>query len=279
MFNLRVFFAGLFIICVSAGLPNDRSAAEEIIQGTLIANHLGTVSSEITGERAIRVMERPVQEGDRVKKGQLLAKLSTVQLVAALNVILSSIDEAKALVGVAESNLAGAQLRFNREAGLRNSVSFRRARYEDSEVALISAKSELQSAQSVARLRVAEADRIKLEIRLAEILAPYNGVVVDILTNVGASVTQNNPHILKMLDTSRIEIEVAVLPIDLARFPMGRELRYSLRNNEIYTAKVRAILPSLDNNKERALVRLELSPDKIPRFLTDQLPVQVYLKN
>lgn len=276
LFPVRI-LVGTMVIWGAVFIQPDKITAQESIQGRFIANHLGTVSSEITGERAIRVTELLAREGDKVKKGQLLAKLSTVQLIAARSVVSSSIEEAKALVGVSESNLVGAQLRFNREAGLKNSASFRRAKFEDAEVDLLRAKSALKSAQSVVELRNAEAERIDLEISLANIFAPFEGIVVKFLTNVGASVTQGNPHILEMLNVSRIEIEIEIPLEKLSRFPIGKEVSYSVKNGKKYGAKVRAILPTLSQDRQKALVRLELDKNNLPPFYSDQLPVNVHL--
>ena len=200
------------------------SDADKSLKGRLIANHIGKVSSEITGERTVRIQKLLVREGDRVKKGELLAQLSTEQLIADRSVAMSSLQAAEAMVGVAKSNLAGAKMRYDRQAGLENSAAFRRAAFEDAQVSLQTAESQLRRAENVVSVRKAEVERIELEIRLADILAPYDGIVMDVLTSVGAAVTQTKPDILMLLDLSRVEIE---LPISLARaseFQPGRSL-------------------------------------------------------
>jgi len=58
------------------------SFAEEQIEGKLVANVIGKISSQTTGERSVRVEEVLVRKGDRVKKGELLARLSVQQLKA-----------------------------------------------------------------------------------------------------------------------------------------------------------------------------------------------------
>lgn len=155
-----------------------------------------TVSSVITGERSVRVAKLSVGKGDKVKKGDVLAVLSTQQLEADKLVAMSSLEEAKALVKVAKARLAGAKLVFDRQAALKQSVSFRRADFEDAEVALQLAESNLALAESTVNRQKAEVDRIDLEIQLATIRAPFEGSVVKLLTNVGATVTQRNPNIL-----------------------------------------------------------------------------------
>lgn len=270
---------GAFVLGISLGFCPSYLHAGETIEGKLVAKHVGKVSSEITGERAIRVQELPVREGDRVKKGDVLARLSTQQLTADRTVALSLLEEAEATVGVAESDLVGAKLVFNRQAGLIKSDAFRRADYEDAEVALHAAESELSRAQANVKRRKAEIQRIDLEISLANIVAPYDGIVVKVLTNIGASVTQADPHILELLDSTRAEIELEVPLNKLSRFQVGRELSYELENGEKYPARVRTILPKFRNKKNAKLVRLELQSGDVPPIYSDQQLVKVYLDN
>ncbi len=270
---------GAFVLGLSLGFCPSYLHADETIEGKIVAKYVGKVSSEITGERAIRVEELPVRVGDRIKKGDVLARLSTKQLTADRTVALRLLEEAEATIGVAESDLAGAKLVFNRQAGLIKSDAFRRADYEDAEVALRAAESELSRAQANAKRRKAEVQRIELEISLANIVGAYDGIVVKVLTNVGASVTQANPHILELLDSTRAEIEVEVPPNKLSRFQVGRELSYELENGEKYLAKVRTILPKLSNKKNTRLIRLELKSGDVPPIYSDRQLVKVYLDN
>ena len=253
--------------------------AEETIEGKLVADHVGRVSSEITGERSIRVQDLLVREGDRVRKGDVLARLSAEQLTADRAVAFGTFGEAEALVGVAKSRLELAKLTYNRQVGLKGSPSFRRATFEDAEVALRAAKSELKSAESSARSRKAEVERIELEIRRATIVAPYDGIVFKILTNVGASVTQKSPDLLELLDLTRVEIEVEIPSRDVSVFPIGRNVFYAYDGSDKYPAKVRAILPTLNDENRNRVMRLQVSAENIPLTFYNQQPVKIFLVN
>ncbi len=253
--------------------------AEETIKGKLVADHVGRVSSEITGERSIRVQDLLVREGDRVRTGDVLARLSAEQLTADRAVALGAFEEAEALVDVAKSRLELAELTYNRQVGLKGSPSFRRASFEDAEVALRTAKSELKSAKSSARSRKAQVERIELDIRRATIVAPYDGIVFKILTNVGASVTQKSPDLLELLDLTRVEIEVEIPSRDVSNFPIGRNVFYAFDGGDKHSAKVRAILPSLNDENRNQVVRLQVSAHNIPLTFYNRQPVKIFLEN
>ena len=255
----RLLVATLAVVLVQA-----EAIAQETFKGVIVAKQVGKVSSQLTGERSVRVQELSVRVGDRVKKGDPIAKLSTEQLEADRKVADGAYEEAKALVTVAESRVTGADLVLGRQKKLRKSTSFQRSAFEDAEVAVKTAQANLQSARGVAARRKAEVERIALEIRLADIKAPYDGIVTSIAASVGAAVTQRNPDLVQLLDLSRVEIEVAVPPAKLALFSAGKAVKFNTSNGAKGEAKVRAIMSVLAQNKRDRVVRMMLAdPGKL----------------
>ncbi|MEM9356377.1 MAG: efflux RND transporter periplasmic adaptor subunit [Pseudomonadota bacterium] len=264
MTSISACFRRILLGTIAVVLMNAQAIAEETFKGVIVAKQVGKVSSQLTGERSVRVQELNVRVGDRVKKGDLIAKLSTEQLEADRKVADASHEEAKALVAVAESRVKGAQLVLGRQERLRKSTSFQRSAFEDAEVALQTAEASLQSARGVAARRKAEVDRIALEISLADIIAPYDGIITNISANVGAAVTQRNPDLVQLLDLSRVEIEVAVPQSKLALFSAGKIVKFNSDNGAKGEAKVRAIMSVLAKNKRDRVVRLTLAePGKL----------------
>ena len=273
-----IFSRALFL---SLGLASHSTVvcAQTIIEGQLIADQIGTISSPLTGERSVRVEAVPVRKGDRLKKGDQMALLSTLQLMADRLVAQRAFEEAEALTDVAESNVAAAELTYRRQADLKGSPSFRRAAFEDAEVALAAAKSQLRSAESSAKRQQAEVERIDLEIRLAKILAPYDGIVLEVLKNVGSTVTQRDPHLFRFLDLSRVEIEVQGSKKEMEPFQPGLKISYAIADGEKLTGQVRAILPNLGQRPQSWLARIELDSSRLPSLIHHRQPVKVYLAN
>ena len=270
--NLRVLVMSM---ALASCLP--LAHAGEVIKGRLIADLVGKVSTEMTGERSVRIKEMLVRKGDRVRKGDLLARLSSLQLKADRLVAQRALEEAQAGIGAAKSNLAGAKLVYMRQARLKESPSFRRASFEDAEVAFRTAESRLLSAQSSAKRREAEVARIELEIRLTEIVAPYDGIVVGILTNVGAAVTQKDPHLISGRKFFIFQSGFEVPAGKIALFQSDRQVLYSLKDGVKRSARVRAIMPRLDNQMGKRIVRLRPDNDKLPAVVLNRQPVKVYV--
>lgn len=269
-------FRGLALAVAIASAPGIVQAGGAI-EGKLVADQRGHISAQMTGERSQRVKDMLVRVGDKVKAGDLLARLDTEQLEADRLIAQRALEEAQASVKIAISNVAKAKLDYDRRAGLKDSPSFNRAAYEDAQVALQAAESELESAKSSANRREAEVARIDLEIRLADIKAPYDGLVLDVLTSVGASVTQKDPNLLTLLDLSQVEIAVA-LPQDRAKaLRLGQNVGYTLADGEQRTARLRAVLPPTSPKEPTAVARLQLIGTDLPATILNQQSVQVYL--
>ena len=266
-----------FALLISFVARSPFAWAETIIEGELIANQVGTISSPLTGERSVLVDAVPVSKGDRLNKGDRMALLDTRQLLADRLVAQRAFEEAEALAAVAQSNVAAAELDYRRQSGLKGSPSFRRAAFEDAEVALSAAKSQLRSAKSGAKREHAELGRIDLEIQLSTIRAPYDGIVLEVLKNVGATVTQKDPHLFRMLDLSRVEIEIKGTRAELELFQPGATVMYSIANGERLTGQVRAVLPSLEQSPPALLARVKLDGASLPTAFHHKQPVTVYL--
>ena len=268
-------FQRILLATLTAALVQTTALAQETFKGVIVAKQVGKVSSQLTGERSVRVEELNVRVGDRVKKGDIIAKLSTEQLEADRKVAEGALAEAKALVTVAESRITGAKLVLGRQERLRKSTSFQRSAFEDAEVALRSAEASLRSARGVAAQRQAEVERIALEIRLANIVAPYDGIITSINANVGAAVTQRNPDLVEMLDLSRVEIEISVPTAKLALFTVGKTVKFDTDTGSQGQAKVRTIMSVLAKNKRDRVIRMTLVAPGQLKTIHDQEGVTV----
>lgn len=78
--------------------------------GYVVAQRKAAVSSKSTG----RLVYLGVEEGSRVKKGQVIASLENEDLIAARNQAVSQVKQAEADLGTAQAELVDAQLQHQR---------------------------------------------------------------------------------------------------------------------------------------------------------------------
>jgi HlyD family secretion protein len=166
-----------------------------------------------------KIVKLPVEEGDEVRRGQLLVQLDITEYQAAVN-------QFKAQMASAKASLEQAQLFFTRKKEL-----FEKKLTSQEEYDL--AKTELDLAQ--ARYDQAEAalEEAKYSLSKTTITAPMAGVVTSLNAEEGEIVmigTMNNPGtvIMTISDMSEIEAEVEVDETDIAEVRLGQEVKIEI---------------------------------------------------
>jgi len=183
------------------------------VLGRFVARQSGVVAARSGGP----VAEVTVQVGDRVEAGQVLARLVKDTLTARQT--------------LARADLTQAEQDLQRLENLRRSKSaaFQRARYEDAVQAVIRAK---------ANLRLAEID-----LRDAEILAPYPGVVTVRHTEAGSYLGVGQP-VVTLINDEDLDIEADIPAERLAGLTPGRRITVEFASGEMpFAAEVRAVVP------------------------------------
>lgn len=179
--KLRIIVVLVVIGLVTAGVvywKNSRQVAENTNSLTLFGNvdireaHLAFYASE-------HVAEILVNEGDHVKAGQLLARLHTKRLQAAL-------DRAHADVEAYQAEAHAAALTYKRVKSLE---ARKLASTEDAELA--QAKSRAAAAHTVAAK--ANVEVAEQALHDAKLYAPTDGVIHDRIVEVGDFVTPQTP--------------------------------------------------------------------------------------
>ena len=150
------------------------------------------------------------KEGESFERGELLATLDTRRLVSRRAELIASKDRATAMLELAEVSLKRIQ-------GLRSSGNV-------SEQALDESLRQREASQADLSLVRAQLDSVELEIEKSKLYAPFDGVVVDRLSDVGRTVSLGLP-VLLIEQLAEPDIRVS-LPLDVARgLSVGQPIR------------------------------------------------------
>ena len=268
--------AGLLALTACGGPPERHNAAVDTVPGLSVETARmanlpdeheapGVVRAIATAQIAARTMgtatEVRAREGDRVERGQVLARLDERELEARLSAALAALRETQAGREEAARGVAAAQAQadlmrktnerfvFLRE---RNSVSPQE--FDEAEAHNRSAQAGLLAAQARQQQAEATYDRARSEARVAEtvasyarITAPFDGVVVRRQVEPGTVVAPGMP-LFVVEDTSRYQLDVTLDASD------ARVARLGTR------ARVR-IDPLPDVELEGTIVELEAGAD------------------
>jgi len=160
-------------------------------------------------ERGGRIASLPVHEGDRVRRGDLIAELDAADLRAALDEARARVAEAEAEVRFLEAELARAKELLASRAG---SSQARDLAERNLDVA--------RAREDSARASVA---RIGAEVAKTRVVSPIDGVVVARFAHPGETV-QPLARVATIADLSQVRVEGEVDEFDAARVRLGAEV-------------------------------------------------------
>lgn len=175
------------------------------------------------------IAERPVDSGDLVRKGDVLARLNPEDFD-------SDVRSAEAGVTVASAQLRSARDAENRARQLSERGSDSTTRLEDAERALTAAEARLEQAR--ATLTRAEDMR-----SFATLESPADGVITKTYEEPGASLASGQP-VVRLAGTVGREITIDVSERDAAGLKLGTVLDATLAANP--TVTVQATLVRID---------------------------------
>ena len=175
-------------------------------------NIVPALSTEIRSEVTGIVARIPVQPGDVVKAGQPLIELdqSEVQL---------KIAEMRLRIGSARLRLEKMEGLYERRARLSARSFINEKELADAEIDARLARNELAAEE--ARLKTEE-----LQLAKASMVAPYDGVVLDLqarpgLVVTGAQAGREGTTLLTIADLSRLKVEAEINEVDVASLRRG----------------------------------------------------------
>ncbi len=228
--------------------------------GRLVATRSGVVAARTSGP----VGEFRVQVGDRVAADDVIAKLVSDALESRRELWQSEVRQYSAAVQTSRAEMALSQQELDRLEELEGSSAFSQAQMDDKRQQVAVAKSAV--AESRAELSVAEANLMLAEINLynAEIRAPYDGVVSQRHTEVGAFVTPGM-SIVTLIDDKTLEIEADVPTERIDGLTPGTAIMYTLQDGTMGEATVRAVIPDENPLTRTRSVRFsaQLSEDTV----------------
>jgi RND family efflux transporter MFP subunit len=208
--------------------------------GSIAAWQEAVIGSELGGLR-LAVVSADV--GDKVRRGQVLARYTADSVGAELAQQEAAVEEASAALSEAQANA-------NRGRVLATTGAISGQQIEQYNTAERSAKARLGLAR--ARMKI---DQIRL--RQLDVVAPDDGVISARSASVGA-VVQQGQELFKLIRQSRIEWRAEVPSGDLARIAPGQAVQVRTAGGIEVEGKVRMLSPAVDPRTRSAIVFVDL---------------------
>ena len=215
--------------------------------GGLYAWQEGVIAAETGG---MRVVEVAVDVGDKVRRGQVLARLND-------STVKAEVAQQQARVAQIRAALAEAQANGERARNVKNKGAMSEQQINQYLIAEEAAKANLAAAEAAL-----EMERIRLD--QTRVLAVDDGVISVRSATLG-TVVQAGTELFRMVRQGRVEWRAELTAEQLAQIRPGQEARVRLPGGGIVTGKVRIQSPSLDANTRYGLVYVELPTDSPAR--------------
>lgn len=208
-----------------------------------------------------RLAEVRAQVGDRVRKGQLLARIGSDTIAAEL-------AQTRAAAAEAVAQLEEARLNARRARELSDSGALSSQQVQQYLTAEQTAVARLDSAQ--ARVRADE-----LRLSHTRVVAPDDGVISARQATVG-SLAQQGQELFRMIRNDRLEWRAEVTASELARVQPGMVVQLTVPGAEDrpVSGQVRAVAPTIDPQTRNAMVYVDLpsgSPARAGMFARGEL--------
>jgi len=219
--------------------------------GRIVARQRGVVASLSRGP----VYEVLVEVGDRVQEGDVLVRLAADRLQEQVNAGRADVARQQAALGTARSQLDLAQQELARLERLQDSPAFSPARYDDKRREVATARARVGEAQAAIESARAQVRLSEIDLTLAVIKAPFNGVVIEKHMVRGGYANVGEPAVT-LLNDEDLEIEADVPARLLSGLSEGRLVSFEVRENaERFDAVVRATIPEENARTRTRAVR------------------------
>ena len=228
-------------------------------QMTVVGNLIGAATVESVPKVAGRLEAVSVRLGDRVSRGQQLAKIEDQELreqirqaQASFEVSAATIRQREADLNLAKSNLDRSRNLYDRQLIPKQTYDDADARYQAAAAQLDLAKA--QHAQAQARL-----DELKINLSNTVIASPVNGFVGKRTLDPGAWVTPNSAF-LSVVDIGVVRIVANVVEKDLRRIAAGQQadVEVDAFPGEKFAGRVARVAPVLDPATRTAQMEVEI---------------------
>lgn len=220
-----------------------QAAREQVWDGVVEAVDATTVAAQTNA----RVLELPVDVGDRVRKGDVMVRFSDVEQQSGRRAAAANVAAARAESRDAEANWERTDAIFQRGLVARAQLDAAVARRDAARAALAAADAALRSAGQLADYTV--------------LRAPFDGVITQRFVHVGEAVQSGPPTpqpliALAALDALRVDVVVPQGAVDAIRTSPGASVVLD-NGKRVRVAKI-TVFPYADPGTHSFRVRAEL---------------------
>jgi HlyD family secretion protein len=197
--------------------------------GEIVAKQYADIGASVMG----RVLSLNVKEGDRVRTGQVLARLDPVRAASDVEAAQAAVKALGEDLKAAEAKLIEASLTADRNRTLVDQGLLPKAQGDASKASLDAARAQLDAIKSRTEQANAQLRGVRDSLSKTSVVAPIDGIVTRLQVREGEMVViglQNQPGttLMRLVGTSGLNAELKVAEADALRLKVGQTARVTL---------------------------------------------------
>jgi len=234
--------------------------------GYVVAQRKAAVASKATG----RLMWLGVQEGSRVKKDDVIARLEDLDVKAAREQAAANVQVARANLAQGQAEQKDAETALKRSQGLLEEGFVSQASHDIAVARYNKSTAQIASLQASIAAAVANFRGAQVAVEQTLIRAPFDGVVLTKAANVGDIVTpfssalDSKGAVVTMADMTTLEVEADVSESSLSKVRIGQpvEIQLDALPDKRFRGEVSRTVPTVDRSKATVMTKIRfLDPD------------------
>jgi len=226
---------------------------------TVVGNLIGLQTVDVAPRTAGRLLNVNVQMGDRVRRGQVLAKVEDREIVEQVRAAEASQEVAKATIRQREADLNVSQLNFERSKNLFTRGLLAKQALDDAESRYLASVAQLDLSKAQLSQNDARLQELRINLQHTSVTSPVDGFVGKRNVDPGAMVNTNTA-IASVVDISRLKLVVNVVEKDLRMVTAGDVgiVEVDAYPGEKFNGRIARVAPVLDPATRTASIEIEI---------------------
>ena len=267
-------------IAASMGATTGSSGPRTLLNasGYVTPRREATVSSKVTG----KVIEVLIEEGMKVEAGQVLARIDSLNVEAALRLAEAQLQAARSSLNETTVRVEEAERQFRRVTSLAERQIASQSDLDRTEADAKSFRARLEKQMADITVAEREVGVWRQQVEDTVIRAPFGGVVTiknaqpgEMISPMSAGGGFTRTGICTIVDMTSLEVEVDVNESFINRVSAGQPVEATLDSYPDWKipSKVIAIIPTAD--RQKATVKVRVGFEKLDPRILPQMGVKV----
>lgn len=225
----------------------------------VVGNLIGAQTVDVVPRTAGRLVSMNVKLGDRVSRGQTLARIEDQEINEQVKQAEAAFEVAQATIRQREADLKFAVVNFERSQNLFQRQLLPRQSLDDAEARQAASSAQLDLARAQLSQTQARLEELRIAKGNTNIVSPVNGFVGRRNMDVGAWASQQSP-VASVVDISSVRLVANVVEKDLRLVNAGDPARVTVDAfpGETFSGRIARVAPVLDPATRTAEIEIEV---------------------